>query len=51
MICALVLIVSLATCGTKDKAEVSADTGLVGSRDYAELSGIVYTFNADGETP
>ncbi|MBQ3286289.1 MAG: hypothetical protein IJH40_11730 [Ruminococcus sp.] len=81
MICALVLIVSLAACGAKDnaeettapteaaetssatetsapaatdaavietEAEVSAETGLVGSWDYAELSGMVYTFNADG---
>ena len=81
MICALVLIISLAACGAKDNAEettasteaaaassateapapaatdaavieteaqASADTGLVGSWDYAELSGIVYTFNADG---
>ena len=30
------------------EAEDSADTGLVGSWDYAELSGMVYTFNADG---
>ncbi|MBQ3331360.1 MAG: hypothetical protein IJG87_09315 [Ruminococcus sp.] len=81
MICALVLILSLAACGAKNnteettapteaaatastteaeapaatdaavigtEAQASADTGLVGSWDYAELSGIVYTFNADG---
>ena len=80
MICALVLIISLAACGAKNdtkettaptesatvstateapapatteaaietEAEGSADTGLVGSWDYAELSGMVYTFNADG---
>lgn len=80
MICALVLILSLAACGAKDNAEettasteaaapaateaeapaatdaavieteaqASADTGLVGSWDYTELSGVVYTFNADG---
>lgn len=80
MICALVLIISLAACGAKNDAEVttaptepaaastateatapaatdaaieteaktSADNGLVGSWDYAELSGMVYTFNADG---
>ena len=30
------------------EAKASADTGLVGSWDYAELSGMVYTFNADG---
>ena len=81
MICALLLIISLAACGAKNnaeetsasteaaatssateapapaataaavietKAQVSADTGIVGSWDYAELSGIVYTFNADG---
>jgi hypothetical protein len=84
MICALVLIISLAACGAKNdakettaptesatvstateapapaktvavtdaaietEAKASADTGLVGSWDYAELSGMVYTFNADG---
>lgn len=80
MICASLLIISLAACGANNnadkstasteasetssaaeapapaatdaaietKAEVSADTGLVGSWDYVELSGIVYTFNADG---
>ena len=30
------------------EAKTSADNGLVGSWDYAELSGMVYTFNADG---
>ena len=30
------------------ETEVSANTDLVGSWDYADLSGIVYTFNADG---
>ena len=80
LICALFLIISLASCGAKNDAEItaapteptaastaaeatapaatdaaieteakaSADTGLVGSWDYAELSGMVYTFNADG---
>ena len=80
MICALVLIISLASCGAKNdakettaptesatvstateapapattdaaietEAKTSADNGLVGSWDYAELSGMVYTFNADG---
>ena len=84
MICALVLIISLAACGAKNdakettaptesatvstatealapakteaatdaaietEAKTSADNGLVGSWDYAELSGMVYTFNANG---
>ena len=80
MICALVLIISLAACGAKNdvkettaptesatvstateapapakteavietEAKASADNGLVGSWDFAELSGMVYTFNADG---
>lgn len=88
MICALVLIISLASCGAKNntkettaptesatvstvteapapatteapapattdaaietEAKTSADNGLVGSWDYAELSGMVYTFKADG---
>ena len=88
MICALVLIISLAACGAKNdtkettaptesatvstateapapatteaptpakteagietEAKTSADNGLVGSWDFAELSGMVYTFNADG---
>ena len=86
IICALVLIISLAACGAKNdtkettaptesatvstateapaatvaatvaatdaaietEAKTSSDNGLVGSWDYAELSGIVYTFNADG---
>lgn len=88
MICALVLIISLAACGAKNdtkettaptesatistvteapapatteaatdaatdpatatEAKASSDNGLVGSWDYAELSGMVYTFNADG---
>lgn len=84
LICALFLIISLASCGAKNDAEVtaapteptaastaaetpapakteaatdaaikieakaSADTGLVGSWDYAELSGMIYTFNTDG---
>lgn len=30
------------------EAKASADNGLVGSWDYAEFSGMVYTFNADG---
>lgn len=88
MICALVLIISLAACGAKNdtkettaptesatvstateapapakteaatdaatdaaietEAKASADNRLVGSWDYAEFSGMVYTFNADG---
>lgn len=80
LICALFLMVSLASCGAKNdtkettaptesatvstateapapatteavietEAKASADTGLVGSWDFAELSGMVYTFNADG---
>ncbi len=84
LISALFLMISLASCGTKNDAKettaptesatvstateapapakteaatdaaietevkTSADTGLVGSWDYAELSGMVYTFNADG---
>ena len=84
MICALVLIISLAACGAKNdtkettaptesatvstateapapakteaatdtaietEAKTSADNGLVGSWDYSELSGMIYTFNADG---
>ena len=31
---------------TEEKA--SSDNGLVGSWDYAELSGMIYTFNTDG---
>ena len=30
------------------EAKASADNSLVGSWDFAELSGMVYTFNADG---
>lgn len=30
------------------ESKASADNGLVGSWDFAELSGMVYTFNADG---
>ena len=30
------------------EAKASADNGLVGSWDFAALSGMVYTFNADG---
>ena len=90
LICALFLIISLASCGAKNdakettaptelstattaptesatastaaeapspaetdaaietEAKASVDTGIVGSWDYAELSGMVYTFNADG---
>ena len=79
LICALFLMVSLASCGAKNdtkettapteapapatteapapakteavietEAKASADTGLVGSWDFAELSGMVYIFNADG---
>ena len=80
LICALFLMISLASCGAKNdakettaptesatvstateapapattdaaietEAKASADNGLVGSWDYAELSGMVYTFNADG---
>ena len=92
LICALFLMISLASCGAKNdakettaptesatvstateapapatteapapakteaatdaaietEAKTSADNGLVGSWDYAELSGMVYTFNADG---
>ena len=33
---------------TATEAKASSDNGLVGSWDYAELSGMVYTFNADG---
>ena len=33
---------------TEAEATASSDTGLVGSWDYSELSGMVYTFNADG---
>ena len=33
---------------TEAEATASTDTGLVGSWDYSELSGMVYTFNADG---
>lgn len=33
---------------TATEAKTSSDNGLVGSWDYAELSGMVYTFNADG---
>ncbi len=88
LICALFLMISLASCGAKNdakettaptesatvstateapapatteapapakteavietEAKASADNGLVGSWDFAELSGMVYTFNADG---
>lgn len=84
LICALFLMISLASCGAKNdpkettaptesltesataspateapvpaatdaavetEAKASADTGLVGSWDFAALSGMVYTFNADG---
>lgn len=80
LICALFLMVSLASCGAKNdkkettaptesatvstateapapakteavietEAKASADNGLVGSWDFAALSGMVYTFNADG---
>lgn len=88
LICALFLMISLASCGAKNdakettaptesatvstateapapatteapapakteavietEANASADNGLVGSWDFAELSGMVYTFNADG---
>ena len=88
LICALFLIISLASCGAKNdtkettaptesatvstateapapatteapapakteavietEANASADNGLVGSWDFAALSGMVYTFNADG---
>ena len=33
---------------TETEATTSSDNGLVGSWDYSELSGMVYTFNADG---
>lgn len=33
---------------TETEATASSDNGLVGSWDYSELSGMVYTFNADG---
>ena len=80
LICALFLMISLASCGAKNdakettaptesatapsateapasatteavietEANASADNGLVGSWDFAALSGMVYTFNADG---
>ena len=80
LICTLLLIISLASCGAKNDAKettaptesaatspateapapaeteavteaeatASSDTGLVGSWDYSELSGMIYTFNADG---
>lgn len=84
LICALFLMISLASCGAKNdakettaptesatvstateapapatteaatdaaietEAKASADNGLVGSWDFAALSGMVYTFNADG---
>ena len=80
LICALFLMVSLASCGAKNdakettaptesatvstaieaptpattdaaietEAKASADNSLVGSWDFAALSGMVYTFNADG---
>ena len=80
LICALFLMIPLASCGAKNdakettaptesatvstateapapatteagietEAKASADNGLVGSWDFAELSGMVYTFNADG---
>lgn len=88
LICALFLMISLASCGAKNdakettaptesatvstateapapatteapapaktdaaietEAKASADNSLVGSWDFAELSGMVYTFNADG---
>lgn len=33
---------------TETEATTSSDNSLVGSWDYSELSGMVYTFNADG---